>query len=236
VGVSIVLVLVFYLLLHGKSYYAAGIYPLLIASGAVFCERIFQKEIWRVAVTTLLVLVTWTVFPMGVASKSPEKLVLYFDKMARLTHNDAVRRYENNKYYQLPQDYADRLGWDELASLTNQAWRQVRQKDQCLIYAENYGQAGAINIVGRQYQMPAAISFGDNFRYWIPKSLDKEITEFIYINDQPGADVVALFGEIIEIGRISNPMAREFGTGVFLCRNPKLSFNEFWRKTIQKIE
>lgn len=236
VAISLLLVLVIYLLLHGKGYYSAGIFPLLIAVGAIFWEKVLTKAFLRGLLILLLLLATWTVLPMGLASKSPEKMVAYFDKVARMTGSDGVRRFENNRYYKLPQDYADMLGWDELAEITHRAWQQVKEKDHCLLYAENYGQAGAITILGKQYHLPSIISFSDNYRYWLPKKLDVEITEFIYINDNPGEDVKALFGEIIEIGRISNPLAREFGTGVFLCRSPRQSFNQFYLSRIQPKE
>jgi hypothetical protein len=155
--------------------------------------------------------------------------------MARVTKNDAVRRYENNRYNPLPQDYADMLGWDELAAATHNAWLQVEHKDQCIIYAENYGQAGAVTILGKKYNLPEAISFSDNYRYWIPETFGSEITELIYINDEPGKDIKMLFENIREIGGVENPLAREFGTKVYLCTKPKSSFNMFWKTTVQNL-
>jgi hypothetical protein len=58
---------------------------------------------------------------------------------------------------------------------------------------------------------------------------------FVYINDEPGEDVQALFGKITLIGRISDHDAREFGTGVFLCEDPVTSFNAFWQERIKDI-
>ena len=81
--------------------------------------------------------------------------------------------------------------------------------------------------------MPEPLSFNDNFRYLIPVYFDNEIKEVIYINDEAGEDVKDLFSEITEIGKISNQLAREYGTGVFLCKNPKGSFNEFWQETLK---
>ena len=234
-GFSVVTVLALYLLLQGKSYYSAGIYPLLISVGAVFYERYLRSKVLRLLFFALIILETWTLLPMGISSRSPEKMVAYFDKMAQITKNDAVRRYEDNQYHPLPQDYADMLGWDELAAITNKAWHEVEQKEQCIIYAENYGQAGAITILGKRYNLPEALSFSDNFRYWLPNSFDKEIVELIYINDEMGADVKELFGEINEIGRLSDPLARENGVKVFLCKKPKRSFNLFWAARMQEF-
>jgi hypothetical protein len=235
IGYSLLAVLGIYLVLHGKSYYAAGIYPLLIAAGAVWYENALKNSFLRTLMIGILVFLTWTVLPMGLPSKSPEKLVAYFDKTAKITGSDAVRRYENNKYYALPQDYADMLGWDELADVTYKAWCLTEHKDQCLIYAENYGQAGAVNIVGKHYHMPAAVSFSDNFRYWLPGIPEKEILEFIYINNELGKDIQQLFADIQEVGRITNPLAREYGTRVYLCRSPRISFNQFLRERIPLI-
>lgn len=234
VGYILVFVLLLYLILQGKSYYSAGIYPTLVTAGAVFFERYIRNYTVRSMIMLVLLLLTWSALPMGLATKSPEKLVAYFDAMAKVTHNDAVRRYENNKYYPLPQDYADMLGWDELTEITNKAWQLAGSTGQCIIYAENYGQAGAITILGKKYHLPEAISFSDNFRYRIPKTFDREITGFIYINGELGKDIEALFQDIQEVGRVSNPLAREFGTRVYLCRKPLYSFNKFWESRISK--
>jgi len=235
VGYILVVVLLLYLILQGKSYYSAGIYPTLVATGAVFFERYIRNYVLRSIILSVLLLLTWSALPMGVASKSPEKLVAYFDEMAKVTKSDAVRRYENNKYYQLPQDYADMLGWDELTEITNKAWQLAESKEQCIIYAENYGQAGAITILGKKYHLPEAISFSDNFRYRFPKTFDHEITQFIYINNELGKDVESLFQDIQEVGRITNPLAREFGTRVYLCQKPRTSFNQFWKLRVQNL-
>ena len=232
IGHALLVILLLYLLLHGKSYYSAGIYPLLICSGAVFIERSLSRGFWRAAIVAFLLLFAWMMLPMGIPCKSPEQLVSYFDKVARITHDDAIRRYENNEYRQLPQDYADMLGWEELTVLTNSAWQTVEHKDQCIIFGDNYGEAGAITILGKKYNLPEAISFNDNFRYWVPRTFNKEIIELIYINHELGKDIQLLFGEVVEVGRITNPLAREFGTRVYLCKNPRRSFNSFWKERV----
>ena len=48
-----------------------------------------------------------------------------------------------------------------------------------------------------------------------------------------GDDVRMLFGKITEVGKISNRDAREFGTTVYLCQEPRDSFNKFWQERIK---
>jgi len=108
----------------------------------------------------------------------------------------------------------------------------IENKNAAFIYCENYGQAGAITVIGKKYGLPQAVCFHESFRYWIPKTFEPDITSFVYINDEMGDDVKMLFAKITEVGRISNPDAREFGTAVYLCEDPVRSFNLFWARRI----
>ena len=148
---------------------------------------------------------------------------------------DFVCRFEDNSIHSLPQDYADMLGWEELTSIVNEAWQIIPDKKAAFIYCENYGQAGAITVIGKKYGLPEAVCFSESFRYWIPKEFDPDITSFIYINDEMGEDVRMLFTKITKIGSISNPDAREFGTAVYLCEDPADSFNKFWKLRLKDI-
>jgi len=230
-----VVVIILYLLFHGKGYYAAGIYPFLIAAGGVFFEKVLKRYYLRIPLAFVLLFLSWSILPIGKPIYSPEKLVRYFDHVKAVTGDDSSRRFEDNSYHKLPQDYADMLGWDELASAANKAWQMVDNKKSCIIFCENYGEAGAIAILGKKYGLPEPLSFNDAFRYWVPEKFDHEINTLIYINGKPGDDVKALFGDIQEIGRITNPLARECGCGVFLCRNPRSSFNQFWEERVKEV-
>jgi hypothetical protein len=111
----------------------------------------------------------------------------------------------------------------------------IPDKKSCFIYGENYGQAGAITVIGKKYNLPEAICFSESFRYWIPEKFDPDPVSFIYINDEPGEDVQKLFGKITRIGIVSNPDAREFGTGVYLFQDPITSFNQFWHERLLQL-
>lgn len=178
-GILSLVVLVLFLLLHGKSYYTAGIYPLLIASGATYFEYLFRKTYWRVLLVAVLLISEWLLLPMGKPIYGSQKLVHYFDQMEKVSGNNSVRRDEDNQYHKLPQDYSDMLGWNELTDITHKAWIKVEDKKSCIIFCDNYGEAGAITIIGNKYNLPKPLSFNDNFKYWIPMSFETEIKELI---------------------------------------------------------
>jgi hypothetical protein len=224
------------MILKGKSYYTLGIFPLLIISGAVAYGH-WIKKIWlRVVFPMVLVLLTIPVIPFGIPVYNQAGLIKYFKVLEDKYGIDVGRRFEDGSIHSLPQDYADMLGWEELTCITNKAYRMIGDNKACFIYCENYGQAGAITIIGKRYGLPEAISFNESFRYWIPEKFDPEITSFIYINRKLGEDIQRLFGRISLVGKISNPDAREYGTSVYLCENPLISFNQFWSERLKRLE
>ncbi len=215
--------------LQGKSYYTLGVMPMLIAAGAVAYDRWFRNRILRIVFPLALVAVAIPGVPSGLPVWDKEGLVTYFSVLDEKYGIDLGRRFEDGSFHSLPQDYADMIGWEEFATLTDSAYRMVEDKRAALIYAENYGQAGAITIIGKKYGLPDAVSFHESFRYWFPREFPVEIKSLIYINHTLGKDVEELFAATRLIGRISDPHAREYGAAVYLCENPVTSFNDFWR-------
>jgi hypothetical protein len=223
------------MLLRGKSYYTQGLFPFLIAAGAVSAEKILRKVWSRIILIAFLIILTIPIIPFGIPVFKSEGLISYFKNLEVKYKINVGRQWEDRSIHSLPQDYADMLGWEELTALANKAYNMVPDKKTCFIYCENYGQAGAITVIGKKYKLPEAVCFSESFRYWIPIKFDPDPTAFIYINDELGKDVNKLFMKITDIGSISNPDAREFGTTVYLCQNPVMSFNKFWTERISRL-
>jgi hypothetical protein len=227
-GIICLLIILVLMLLQGKSYYTQGVFPLLIAAGAVSWERLLKKLWSKILFIIILICLTLPIMTIGIPLFKAEKLAGYFRNLEEKYGMTFGRRWEDGKIHPLPQDYADMLGWEELAAITNRAWQMIEDKKACFIYCENYGQAGAITVIGKKYGLPEAVCFSESFRYWFPESFNPDIKSVIYINDDLGEDVHELFSKITIVGSISNPYAREYGTTVYLLENPVRSFNEFW--------
>jgi hypothetical protein len=224
------------MVLKGKGYYTLGVFPLLIVSGAVAYEKLIQRTIFRFLFAVLLVGLTIPVIPFGIPVLKKEGLKKYFKVLDEKYGIDLGRRFEDGSIHSLPQDYADMIGWDELTAVTAKAYQMVSDKKSCIIYCENYGQAGAITVIGKKYDLPEAICFSESFRYWFPAQFDPDPTSFIYINSELGDDVNKLFRKISIVGSVSDPDAREFGTTVYLCQDPVLSFNRFWKERLKSLD
>ena len=233
-GFLILFVITALMLLKGKSYYTLGVFPLMIAAGAVSYE-VWIRKVWlRILFPVILAILTLPVVPMGIPVYKTEGLKEYFRVLDVNYGIDLGRRFEDGSIHSLPQDYADMLGWEELTMIVSEAYQMIENKDAAFIYCENYGQAGAVSIIGKKFDLPDPISFSESFQYWIPKRFDPDITTVVYINDELGEDVEKLFGKITVIGSISNPDAREYGTTVYLCENPTMSFNSFWVERLEE--
>jgi 4-amino-4-deoxy-L-arabinose transferase-like glycosyltransferase len=118
-GLVIISVIITLMLLRGKSYYTQGIFPFLIAAGAVSWENMLRKAWSRVFLFILMIVLTLPILPIGIPVFKTEKLVSYFRNIRTNYGMDFVCRFEDNSIHSLPQDYADMLGWEELAEIAD---------------------------------------------------------------------------------------------------------------------
>ena len=223
------------LLMKGKGYYTLGIYPMMIAAGGVAFDTWLRSRITRIVLPFFMILITIPNVPFGLPVWDKEGLKVYFKVLDEKYGIDLGRRFEDGTIHSLPQDYADMIGWEELTILADSAYSMIGDKQASFIYGENYGHAGAITVIGKKYGLPEAVSFHESFSYWFPRQFNTEITSMVYINDEIGDDVRALFRKITLIGAISDPDAREYGTPVYLLEEPVSSFNTFWEERTKDI-
>ena len=227
------LVIFMFLITKGKSYYTLGVYPMLFAFGGYYLEKYLNGRLsfLKYFIVCYSIVSSLLFIPLGLPvlpQKQMEKYCAFFAKNI----TPAPMRNEQNNYYPIPQDYMDMTGWDELAGLASIAYNKLDslQKKNCIVYANNYGQAGAIDFYGKRYHLPSPVSVSDSYIFWVPDSL---LAENFIITDSHLGDIPFLFNNYTEIGEIKNRLFREDGLKVYLCQNPKPSLNEFFVKRIK---
>jgi hypothetical protein len=216
VGWTFLFVMALLLCLRAKPYYALGLYPVLIAFGTVYWGQILSPENGNHRRLTLVwlfftILLTVASFRMIFPVVEPDKLVSLMNPDTR----GMFAKWEDGEVHDLPQDFADMLGWKELTGLVERAYEQVPPEEwkNTLILCDNYGQAGAINFYAGKRVVPA-ISFSADYVCWFPV-LDS-FQHLIVVGKEPGEDVRKYASGYSEIGRVSHPLARENGTGIYL--------------------
>jgi hypothetical protein len=176
--------------------------------------------------------------PLNLPVFKPQKTISYFESFAKIAGVDLLRKDEDGNYRKLPQVYADMLGWNEITEKTNKAWAKVENKNSCIIFCANYGQAGAIGIIGKKYGLPEPVSFSDAYRFWLPTEFKNDINEVVYVigadamDSRNFKDTKDFFEEMIEIGSVDNKLAVEYNTQIYLFKRPKNNFNDFWKAQI----
>jgi hypothetical protein len=217
------------LFLRGKPYYTLGLYPILFALGGYAIER-YYKSIWKYITIALIFLFSIPMLPLSIPILSHEKIAEYTKPTAEFTN-----RWEDGKIYNLPQDYADMTGWKELSSIVIDHYNSLSQKekDNCFIYAGNYGQAGAIFFYGKKYGLPEPISFNDNFALWAPDTIGQYSLFYI---EHDISDLEILYDSIQKIGQVNDQYFRENGLEVYYCTHPKDTLQQFYAKDISTIK
>jgi hypothetical protein len=231
-----VFVILIYVYLRAKNYYAIGLYPVLLAFGSVYLEKILTNGWRRYLRPVAIVIPVVTMIPMlpiMLPVLSPEEIAARSDEFKRY----GLTTWEDGKVHEIPQDYADMIGWKELAGLVDSAFELIEDKDNTLILCHNYGQAGSINFYATQGNS-GAVTMHTDYINWFPLN-EVEINNVILVRESNDTDINReeerpLFEEIIYIGEIENRHAREKGTRVFLLKGAKQSINERLRQEIKE--
>jgi len=214
IGISFVTVIVFFALMKAKGYYAVGIYPVIIAFGSVYIDNILSKK-WRLIIIPLLICINLVIFLMTLKVVYPICTPAEIRMNSKAFERLGMLRWEDGKNHNLPQDFADMLGWREMADKSIAAFKLIPndELENTLVICNNYGQAGALNYYNRS-KMPQAYAFNTDYIYWLPRL--KRIQNILLIGEKPSNEVIGMFKEIKLIGVVENEYAREHNTGIYL--------------------
>lgn len=225
IGIAFICTLAIFALLRAKDYYAIGLYPVIIAFGSVYLVEILSGKIKWFIVSLLIglnlglfIITAKLVYPMMTPAQINENKSA-FEKIGLL-------RWEDGQNHSLPQDFADMIGWKEMAGKALNAYQMIpeNEKTETLIFCDNYGQTGALNYYNRK-KMPEAFSFNTDYIYWLPQM--KQIKNVVFVGNKPDDKILEMFSEIKFIGKVENEYAREKGTSIYLLlrANPDFTGN-----------
>jgi Dolichyl-phosphate-mannose-protein mannosyltransferase len=228
-GWAYVIVMIIFIVLHGKSYYALPIYPVLMASGGVALEQLFfgvQRRRWLAwAYCALIVIAGLITLPFGVPLLPVDTFIRYSEI---LPYARGVKT-ERDATVALPQLYGDMFGWDNMAASVARVYHGLPPQEQsgCAILAGNYGEAGAIDYYGPALELPKAISGHNNYFLWGPRNYSGEC---VIVFGENADRYARLFEEARLVATITDEhaMPSEQGVHIYVCRKPSAPLAILW--------
>ena len=223
---TIIFTLLVFLYFKAKAYYAIGLYPVYIAFGSVFLSDILKSG-WKRYLQPVFILIPVLffipIYHFAFPNKSPEYIVQHPEHYKKL----GMLRWEDGKDHALPQDFADMLGWKELARKTDSVYSALPNQDKTIVLCDNYGQAGAINYYTKKGIK--AVSFNADYVNWFDLSITyknliriKEYEE----EDNELKETSPYFKTSRIAGAINNPYAREYKTTIFVFTDATININK----------
>ncbi|MEQ8706151.1 MAG: glycosyltransferase family 39 protein [Phaeodactylibacter sp.] len=220
IGVSAVVIFAALWILQAKPYYVFALYPVLFAAGAAqVANSLAEKRwYWKLGIAVVVLAPSIPFIPYA----TPLLDIDDFEAYAQLEHRDGR--------VQLTGDYADMFGWEEQTALVDSVYRSLSEaeKRNCVIWAENYGEAGAVKILGKKYGLPNPISRHGSFWSW-GHGNDKAAVWISLGNKKPSVEQVFEEVELVKMIHHKYAIDEENGIPLYLCRKPKLDIEQWWK-------
>ena len=129
----------------------------------------------------------------------------------------------------LPQVYGDQFGWQEMVAKVAEVYTSLSpdEREKAAIYADNYGEAGAIDFFGAQYGLPKAISGHQSYFLWGHRGFSGEV---LIILGAKKEDAEKNCESVEEKTEANHPysMAEE-KYKILVCRRTKKPLPEIWQ-------
>ncbi len=223
-GVAFVVVAAWLTLSHAKPYYLGTAYPMLLAAGSVLVTDWLSRHrlVARVSAFALPLLVATAgliVAPLAIPLLSPTGFVSWTQTLGL-----APRNAEVSAVGALPQHFADRFGWEELAQTVRGVTDGLTpgERAACLVLAGNYGECGALNYWGLSEGVRPAVSGHNSCHGWWPADFAPDLLVAVGV---PRSRLEEVFDsvEAVAVHRAGLAMPYESELTVWICRGWKVT-------------
>ncbi|CAN5310663.1 hypothetical protein BH11BAC6_BH11BAC6_15380 [soil metagenome] len=231
-------VIILLIVLHGKDYYALGVYPVLFAFGGYYAEQLTIKFKWvRYILLPLSITLGLFALPLIMPIAKPETLANYYHKTG--LDKSGSFKWEDLQYHPLPQDFADMIGWKGMAQKAADVYHSLPkdQQEKTFIYCRGYFSAGALNYYAKEVGLPEVYSDNASFLFWMPETYPYK-NLFLVAHDMPEKDDVVFqqFEKVTIKDSVTMPLFRENGMRFILFENANDSLNSIATKGVAALK
>jgi hypothetical protein len=220
-GWMFVVTFALFLLTQGRSYYTAPAYVMLLAAGAVWFEKWLgtRTEKARRLGAGLL----WGALVIGSLVG-----IILMKPIAPI--NSPLWDFTSS----VNEEVVEMIGWQDLTAQVSKIYQSIpeSEKPHSAILVGNYGEAGALDLYGKQYNLPSVISGGNSM--WYRGYGDPEPETVIVVGFE-SAYAGHFFKSCESRGIVKNSYnvkneESSHHTGLFICREPRQPWSTMWQQ------
>jgi hypothetical protein len=164
------------IVLHGKHYYPADIYPVMIAAGATAIDLWTSRaKLWRIPIVAYALIFGWWFIPFDLPILPEHTFVAYRAEVAKINPTGVTTETEHGREENLlTGDYADMHGWPEMAAAVQQIYNSLSpaERSHAVVFGDNYGEASAVKFFTPDLPV---ISVHNQYWLWGPDGYDGSV-------------------------------------------------------------
>ncbi len=204
-----------------KGYYIVGFYAALLAIGAVAIER--AAAYVRAASFAFVLIVGIAAVPLSLPVLPVDGLIAYVKLLGLTGRGGTPPRL-------IQPLFAEEFGWQRLARDVAAVYDSLppELRARTAIYADTYGDAGAIDFYGPGYGLPPAISSQNNYYLWGTHGYDGGSVIAI---GATRIDLLRRYYRSVVLVRTSTEPYKWIVEGpapIYLCRDPVAPLSVIW--------
>ncbi len=210
-----------------KAEYLSASFAPLLAAGGVALERVLHRGrsaalAW--AYGTLLVAGGLALAPFALPLLPVPQYLAYAKELGM-----GPTTTERNELGPLPQHFADRFGWPEMAAEIARVTGTLPDDERrtARVWASNYGEASALERYGAPLGVPPVLCPHNSWWFWSMADAERNapFAGPVIVIGSSREDLETVFASVVEAGRTFHPLAMPYENGrtIWICRDPKLS-------------
>lgn len=223
IAIAYLALLVLAIWLEAKGYYIIGMYAALLAAGSVQAERLLTRVPARAAAAAAFLICTVPFVPLSLPVLKIESFIAY-SKALHLTGQNETAAHV------IQPVYAEEFGWEELAQHVAAVYKRLPPavRARTGIFADTYADAGALELYGPRYGLPAIISAQNTYYLWGTRGYDGRT---LIVVGATQADLVrTLYKKMTLVATYGHPYkwVVEGPTPIYLCTDPVAPLARLW--------
>jgi hypothetical protein len=226
-GWAYLLLVAAFMAVEAKHYYLSPAYGVLIAAGAVAIDEatLHARLAWLRPVALATITVGGLVaLPYALPVLPVRALPAYLEVLGL-----EVPRPERREEGEVPQWFADMLGWEERVAAVARAFAKLspEERERAAIWGEGFPEAGAIDFFGRRYRLPHAISGHQNYFLWGPRGSTGEVVITLGV----GEDILSRLFERLDLAEVvecPRCMPDRRHSPVYVARGLRMPMDTLW--------